>query len=346
MQKKADAYIKDLERVKGSTIAIVYIFEGEVALGFEHYHVWKGDVIANWLKAVQNLGCRPFILDVRTFVDKAMGGPLPHIDYVLNLKCGSCDLSPMGLVPSACAFLGIPCIPCDTVGIIAGEHKHLSNLIAANSNLLVPRTLPESSTSGIFRPLNYGSSHGVVTGYRPKSTKEGVYQEFIHGFDVTTPMVYDPLSDSFECLPTVLYLPSSGNLSWYFGESAKSTSVGYERRIIHNISDDLRQRYNTLCRSCSVHTYCRIDARIQCNDINRVEQILANPLSTEDLYFVEINTMPTVKDNNSFGYSFASITPEDTIFECIEVFRNYVQNGSAHSFLLATSMIAYLRSKC
>lgn len=346
MQNSKATYIRDIERIKGSTIAIVYIFEGENAPGFDHYHIWKGDVIANWLKAVQSLGCRPFILDVRTFVDKAMGGTLPHIDFVLNLNCGSCDLSPMGLVPSTCAFMGIPCIPCDTVGIITGEHKHLSNLIAASSNLLVPRTLPESSTEGIFRPLNFGSSHGVVTGYRPKSVKEGVYQEFIYGFDVTTPMVYNPLSDCFECLPTILYLPTSGELSWYFGESAKSTSTGYERRIIHNISDDLKKHYNTLCRSCSVHTYCRIDARIQCNEVEQVNQILANPLSTKNLYFVEINTMPTVKENNSFGYSFASITPEDTIYECMEVFRNNVANDSAHAFLLATSMIAYLRAKC
>lgn len=346
MQKKIEAYIEDLERIKGSTIAIVYIFEGEDAPGFEHYHVWKGDVIANWLRAVQYLGCRPFILDVRTFVDKAMNGTLPHIDYVLNLNCGSCELSPMGLVPSTCSFLGIPCIPCDTVGIITGEHKHLSNLIASDCNLLVPRTLPESSDAGIFRPLNYGSSHGVVTGYRPSSIKEGVYQEFIHGFDVTTPMVFDPISDSFECLPTILYLPTSGDLSWYFGESAKSTSTGYDRLIIHNVTNELIRCYNMLCKSCSVNTFCRIDARIQCNDVHQVEEILSKPLDIENLYFVEINTMPTVKDSNSFGFSFASITPEDKIFNCLDVFRNHVPDTSVHSFLLATSMIAYLRAKC
>ena len=107
------------ESITGKTIAIVYIFEGEDAPGFEHYHIWRGDVISEWLKATQDLRGLPFILDVRTFVEKAMNNTLPKIDYVINLNCGSCELSPMGIVPSVCGFLKIPCIPCDTAAIVS-----------------------------------------------------------------------------------------------------------------------------------------------------------------------------------------------------------------------------------
>ena len=67
-------YCHLLEKIKGKTIAIVYVFEGDNTQGFQHYDPWKSDVIADWLKAVQELKCLPFILDVRTFAQKALDG--------------------------------------------------------------------------------------------------------------------------------------------------------------------------------------------------------------------------------------------------------------------------------
>ena len=59
------------------------------------------NVISLWMNAVQSLHCMPLILDVRTFVEKALNRTLPKIDYVINLNCGSCELSPMSM--AACA---------------------------------------------------------------------------------------------------------------------------------------------------------------------------------------------------------------------------------------------------
>ena len=36
-----------LQTLFGKTIAIIYIFEGEDALGYEHYETWKTDVISS-----------------------------------------------------------------------------------------------------------------------------------------------------------------------------------------------------------------------------------------------------------------------------------------------------------
>ena len=107
-------YKETLCSIYGKTIAIVYIFEGDEAEGYKHYEIWKSDVISSWMFAVEELHCMPLIMDMRTFVQKAMNNTLPYIDYVINLNNGTLNISVLGVVPSICNFLNIPCIPCDT----------------------------------------------------------------------------------------------------------------------------------------------------------------------------------------------------------------------------------------
>lgn len=329
-------------RIKGSTIAIVYIFEGETAPGFNHYHIWQGDIIAGWLEAVQALHCRPFILDVRTFVEKGLSNTLPHIDYVLNLNCGSEELSPMGLVPSTCAFLGIPCIPCDASTVVVGENKKMSNILAEYVGLTVPSTLEQDNIDGLFRPLNFGSSLGVVKGFRPNNTLKGVYQEFIYGVDITTPYVFNPLLNAFSSLPTILYLPDSRDLSWFFGESAKLSKTGYQRKIIHGITPKLDHLYKSLIKELDIRTFCRIDARIRCDNYAAAEHLLDSPLNQKNLYFIEINTMPTVSESNSFGFSFASINSQDEILPYVQIVTEFCDKLSPQGFALVSSIISFI----
>lgn len=133
--------MRDLHTLQGKTIGVVYTYEGEDAPGFSHYHVWRSDIISKWLTAIQALNCRPFIIDVRTFVEKAIAGSLPHLDFVLNLNCGGYELSPMALIPSVCGSFNIPCIPCNASTILAGENKRISNLLASATGLQVPPNL-------------------------------------------------------------------------------------------------------------------------------------------------------------------------------------------------------------
>jgi len=79
-------YKELLNKIEGSTIALVYVFEKDVTEGFQHYDPWKSDVISDWLKAIQELHCMPFILDVRTFAQKALTGTLPQIDYIVLIN--------------------------------------------------------------------------------------------------------------------------------------------------------------------------------------------------------------------------------------------------------------------
>lgn len=344
--KNKKTYLEDLKRIRGSTVAIVYIFEGEDAPGFTHYHIWQSDIISGWMNAVQELHCRPFLLDVRTFVEKAICGTLPHIDYVLNLNCGSCELSPMGLVPSTCAFLKIPCIPCNTVSIITGEHKRISNFIAKALGLQVPCDLDRFEENGIYRPLNFGSSLGVRRGTSGIQEIDGLYQEFITGFDITTPIVYDPLSDTFEFFPTILYIPDSEDLSWFFGEDEKLKKTGYIRKIIHQMTPELKEKYLALMEPFSIKTFCRIDARLHCTCKEATDALFSQPLGLEHLFFVEINAMPTVGGDNSFCHAFRSITEEDPIHACVQLQEEQLGTVSPNGFLLACSMLAYFRARC
>lgn len=334
--------MQDLHVLQGKTIGVIYTYEGENASGFSHYHFWKGDVISNWLIAIQQLRCRPFILDVRTFVEKAIAETLPSLDFILNLNCGGCELSPMALVPAISSFFRIPCIPCDAVAILAGENKRMSNLVAKATGLNVPKTLSKQETNGIFRPLNLGSSIGVKKGPLSGDEPDGLYQEFISGYDITTPIVYNPYINKMDFLPTVIYMPPEDDVNWFLGEKQKDTRSGFTRETIILLDKKLKYKYMELVKNLSINTFCRIDARIKCNSKKQLFEILKRPLQIEDIYFIELNPMPTVWINNAFSHSFASIDEGHSISAYISLLKNTIPEINVYTFLLSLSMLSFI----
>ncbi len=331
----------NLYLLQGKTIGVIYTYEGESAPGFAHYHYWESDIISQWLMAIQQLRCKPFILDVRTFTEKAIAGTLPHLDYVLNLNCGGCELSPMALIPSICSFFHIPCIPCDSVAILTGENKRISNLAATATGLMVPKALPSHDPNGLFRPLNLGSSIGVKRGPLTGNEPDGLYQEFIQGYDITTPIVYNPYTNKMDFMPTVLYLPEEESVDWYLGETYKNTRSGFKRETIFLLSDELKHKQLELIRNLSINTFCRIDSRIKCSSREHLMEILKQPLKLEDVYFVELNSMPTVWINNALSHSFSKIKEEHSLYSYIKLLEDFTKPCTIYNFLLSLSMQAY-----
>lgn len=340
---KEETEMTDLHEMFGKTICVVYTFEGEDAPGFEHYHVWQSDVISKWLLAIQDLKCRPLILDVRTFVDKAICGTLPNIDYVLNLNCGGCELSPMALIPSVCAFFHIPCIPCDASTILAGENKFMSNLVAKATGLQVPQTLDKDIAGGIFRPLNLGSSIGVKRGF--SSLQKGIYQEFIPGYDITTPIVYNPVRQKMDIMPTVLYIAENDNVEWFLGEECKNSRSGFTRKTIFDLSEELEKKYLELTQNIAINTFCRIDSRIKCSSSDELVALLKKPLQLEDIYFIEINPMPTVWINNAFSHSFSEINKAKNFSTYLNDLKEIMPQITLHNFLLSIAILAFTTAK-
>mgnify|MGYP004475134079 CR=1 FL=1 len=334
-----DALKKSFYQIKGKTIALVYTFQGDTSNGLEHFFIWKSKILSKWMIAVEDLHCLPLILDVRTFIDKAINGTLPNVDFVLNLNTGTFDLSVMALVPSTCSALGIPCIPCNAVSIVTGENKLLSNLIAESIGLHVPKNVPENESSGIFRPINLGNSLGVKRGF-DNITYNGIYQEFISGYEITTPAVYNSITGKMDLLPTVMYLPDNKDLDWYNGEEVKKKRLGYSFRLV-NLEDKLKEKYLNLINTLSIQTFCRIDARVKCSE-DIFFNSSYNMVLDENTYFIEINVMPTIRDNNNFVYSFQSVSENDSLYSCITTQRDSFGDVNVYSFLLASSMMSFL----
>ncbi len=331
---------KRINKIKGRTIALVYIFEGDNSSGFEHFFIWKSNVITKWMNAIQELHCLPLILDVRTFVEKAISKTLPHIDFVLNMNSGTYNLSSMALVPATCSSINVPCIPCSAESIVVGENKLLSNLIAHAIGLNVPKTLNIKNNNGIFRPINLGNSLGVTRGMN-KDYKDGIYQEFIAGYELTTPISYNAITNKMELLPSVIYLPEDQDLNWYNDEKHKQLRQGYKMKKV-NLDKKIVTKYQELVSTISLKNFCRIDARVKCKEQGYYHNPKNDKVLFDDTYFIEINVMPTIRDNNNFCFSFDVIDEKNPFYSLIKVYNHLFDSVNINNFLLANSMLAYL----
>lgn len=334
-----------LSQIEGSTIAVVYVFQGDNTSSFQHYDPWKSDVISDWLNAIQELHCMPFILDVRTFAQKALNGTLPHIDYVVNLNAGTKELSVLGLIPSICSFINVPCIPSNAVSTLVGENKYISNLLAYALNTIVPKEIESTDPNGIFRPLNLGSSRGVQKTFPSQNIpSEYLYQEFIPGFDMTIPFMYNPLSEQVDILPPIMYCPDIIDTKWFLGEKEKDSHIGYKKCPVC-ITDEAQKHFLKLVKAFGINTYCRIDTRVFCKDVNEMKSAAETKITLERINFIEINPLPTIKNSINFHTSFQSIEQDTPLGNCIEMYNSFFPSHSFVGFLLSSSIISYLKAK-
>ncbi|MCD7778536.1 MAG: hypothetical protein LUH47_08540 [Clostridiales bacterium] len=331
-----------LDFLKGKVIAIVYIFEKENAAGFKHFLTWKEEILTGWLNAVYEINCLPYIIDVRTFIQKASNYSLPHIDFVINLNSGCYELSTMGLVPSICSFLKIPCIPCNAVSILTAENKRISNYIARGFNLSIPEFLNKTNRKGIYRPVNLGNSMGVETGNFKNLDKDGIYQEFIYGYDVTIPIAYNFCLKEMDILPPIVYLPDTLDPNWIYNETAKKDDKGFVTAPVLNISDLTKKRLIEFIKIFDIKTYGRIDARIKCTDSKLSKDIVDKPLDLNNLYFIEINSMPTIETDDGFDLAFKVVlsSKEHSFYICAKAYTEYFKNPTINGFLLACAIMA------
>lgn len=335
-----------LKNLRGKTIAIVYIFEKEDAAGFGHFLVWKEKILTGWLNAVYELECLPYIIDVRTFMQKASNYSLPHIDYVINLNSGCDELSTMGLVPSICSFLNIPCIPCDSTAILASENKKISNYIAIGNALQTPKFLDSENNYGIYRPINLGNSIGVEKKCFTTFNEDGIYQEFIPGYDVTIPVAFNYLSQKMDILPPTLYFPHTQDPEWIYDEKIKEKDRGLTRLQFSEIEEETKQVLLEFFSVFGIKTYGRIDVRLKENNLLSGD-VIKKPFSFKDCYFLEINSMPTIEPCDGFDLAFKSVllNEKHSFYKCAKEYVNNIKHPTINGFLLACSMLAISTSK-
>lgn len=335
-----------LKELRGKTIAIVYIFEKEDADGFRHFLVWKDKILTGWLSAVYELECLPYIIDVRTFMQKASNYSLPHIDYVINLNSGCNKLSTMGLVPSVCSFLNIPCIPCDATAILTTENKKISNYIAMGNALPTPKFLDIENNYGIFRPINLGNSIGVEKKHFTDFSADGIYQEFIPGYDVTIPVAFNYLSQKLDILPPTIYFPHTQDPNWIYDEETKEDDKGLTRLQFLEIEESTKQVILDFFKIFGIKTYGRIDVRLKESNLLS-NDVVNRPFSFKDCYFLEINSMPTIESCDGFDLAFKAVLSYKnySFYKCAQEYVTFIKKPTINGFLLACSMLSITTSK-
>lgn len=333
-----------LNFVKGKTIAIVYIFEKEKAEGYKHFYIWKNEIITNWINAVYELNCIPYIMDLRTFMYKASNNSLPKIDLVLNLNNGCLELSTMSLVPSICAFLHIPCVPCNSISILSCENKLISNYIVRNTQINVPADI-NNNDIGIYRPKAFGNSTGIKIG--KSCNGNGVFQEFIPGYDITIPFLFNSENKKIEAMPSTIYLPHTLDPNWIYNEETKFNDKGFKVINIEiqdkSIIDELLKILDIL----EVNTFARIDAQIKTANKKLSENINTNQISLDNFFFIEINAMPTIEIDDGFDLAFHHILNSKTnsFYNCAKEYINNVNKPTINGFVLLNSIISLITSK-
>ena len=340
MEQITETLKAHLTAIEGKALGLVYAYRGEKAIGFEHYDYWKSDVISDWLKACEELKCIPYILDARTFSEKSFSNTLPQLDAVINLNAGTKSLSTLGLIPSICSVLNTPCIPGNTAQVVTGEDKHFSNLIAKSIGLNVPEYEGEDSNLDDFiaRPRSFGSSFGVERG-KPGSGKD-IKQRFIKGFDVTVPLLYNPTRLAMEVLPGVLYHSHEPNIEWYLSNTEKNNRNGYAKKIVH-LDHVTKELLLEMAEAFNTTTYCRMDFRVQCNSVEELESVLHRPIQNRSLYFLEINTMPTIKESVNFVNSLDSKSTNGTAAN-LDLYKRLVSGATSTGYILFSSMVGLL----
>lgn len=84
--------------------------------------------------------------------------------------------------------------------------------------------------------------------YRAKRNISKIYK----GFDITTPAIFNPLTENFDFLPTIVYVPKNQDINWFFGETAKEEKIGYQRELVYDLCDSLKEKYIELIRIIGV----------------------------------------------------------------------------------------------
>lgn len=75
-----------------------------------------------------------------------------------------------------------------------------------------------------------------------------------------------------------------------------------------------------MAKSLQINTFCRIDARVKTEDSNSWDELLNKGVSFESTYFVEINPMPTIKQNINFHNSILAISDRSKFFNIYNLY--------------------------
>lgn len=331
-------YLEKLKNLTGSVIAIVYTFTGGVSTS-KYYDAWQADVLSDWIRGVYDIQCIPLVMDFETFAFKAFNNTLPKIDYVINLNNGSLNLSSLGLLPSLCSYLDIPCIPNASETLIIGENKFVSNVLAQNSGIKIPKYIDNDIEQAIIRPIGYGSSKGIHKG-NVKDNIRDLCQQFIPGFDMTISFMYNPIKEKLCFVSALMYLPNDIDINWFLGEKEKKERNSYSKLPV-KINKEYSQKLEKFINyNFAINSLCRIDTRVKCQNNEELIYFTEHEIESNRIFFLEINPLPTIKENVNFTDTILNTSATNDFKICLNEFQKYSNSKNITGFILSCVLLS------
>jgi|SRR5579859_2077561 len=288
-----------IQSIAGETWAIAYAYESPRSPRNLWYDRWRYDVINDYVEAVSILGVEPFIIDVDSLIDS---GKLKKekIDFLINLNSGATPISNLGLVPSLAEWNHVPCFPNSADVILAGERKDICKRIFSRW-FNVPRDLTrEEAESGLHsfirKPKTMGNSQGVSRQIDLKlNDNDAIIEEFVPGYEITVPVFFDVETGKYCASSPIVYFPDVEKPSeWFLSyEEKMDNSVVIDRKI-YNLTRKFSDALVEASQFFQFQTIARFDFRWKTSDPN------SNVIDLNDVWFLEINCLPTLRANVNF----------------------------------------------
>lgn len=318
----ASSSFKDfLRTLKHETVLIVYPYVDSAEFR-DWYNPQSASVISDNLRAFELLGMRTLLLDIDRFRLARNSADLNDPLFVADLDGGVGPIAMKALVPGVAAWLGLPVVPTRVDVWLTGERKDIANALAQRLGARLPPTYDgrlfqdELDAQVIQKPRDLGGSYDVRLLPRDQSiqnviaaldTSPLLAQSFIAGFDVTYPIVFSPTTQRLEPICGVVNRPpSDGDPDWINDLQSKTGfyKAGNPKPVVRElckITDSVGHFLRSLAEAMDIKTYCRIDFRIP--------QQVGPPDSLElnDMYFLEMNTSPSVGNGTSMVSAVALV---------------------------------------
>ena len=138
-----------------------------------------------------------------------------------------------------------------------------------------------------------------------------------------------------------MYTPKILDVEWFLGEEEKRLHQGYAKQAVQ-LSPKAKQAYLAMAKEMGISSYCRIDARLYCETENEMPMLLNDSIPLSRLYFLEINPMPTIKDNINFHSSLDALNEQYALYSCYEAYKELIPKATHTGFILSCSMISLL----
>ncbi|MBZ9688949.1 D-alanine--D-alanine ligase [Clostridium estertheticum] len=231
-----------------------------------------------------------------------------------------------GRIQAILESLGVPYSGCGVLASALCMDKNLSKKLFASEGIKTPKWIIVKDENKIdysiidnigypiiVKPNSGGSSIGTIIAYSREEVKDGVcealkydneivIEEYIKGEEITCPIL------NGEVLPVISINPKSE----FFNYSSKYDNGGAEEKIIE-LPIAIREKVEQISLKCwntfKLKVYARIDMIIK----------------DEEVYVLEINTLPGMTENslfpksaNAYGLNFSQLLDKIIQYSLIE----------------------------